>query len=352
MADPNAQSDSAGAIPIIGQWIKYGSRIGHALFPGSSPEQAARSVGAAVARTGVIQSTIIQSSPATTYESGGIIYPKPPADWDGTLAQWQRVAVLGGNTTKAPPRSNTPPPKAPPPTSSPPVNPNAPATPPDPFGWYWLATTMWQNRDAWIKLVQSDPRRFPQPKKPKKPKKLKPSALDPRLMRQSVQPKPTAQLAELTVPKIFAVRMRVSSIPRPAPRSQAVELTVPSITAKRLPVPTPTRSSATLPAKSASLLSWLNSPALSLLSRSGYQTRARPVTNILSLADPLTRPQTGALTSPLGAFAGVPSTADCSCAKKPGKKGRRKRRTVCYEGSYRETATGTRKLRRQEVPCK
>jgi len=42
-------------------------------------------------------------------------------------------------------------------------------------------------------------------------------------------------------------------------------------------------------------------------------------------------------------------TDECSCEKKKSKP--RKPRTVCYSGSYRETAKGLSKRRREQVPC-
>jgi hypothetical protein len=43
-------------------------------------------------------------------------------------------------------------------------------------------------------------------------------------------------------------------------------------------------------------------------------------------------------------------TDTCTCPKKKGKK--RKKRTVCYRGTYTETASGLTKRKREKVPCK
>lgn len=47
-----------------------------------------------------------------------------------------------------------------------------------------------------------------------------------------------------------------------------------------------------------------------------------------------------------------PAAAKCKCPKPKRKpRGPRKRRAVCYKGSYVETATGLRKRKREQVPC-
>lgn len=49
---------------------------------------------------------------------------------------------------------------------------------------------------------------------------------------------------------------------------------------------------------------------------------------------------------------GTPTkTKTCECKPKKRKKGPKKRRTVCYRGTYYETPTGTRKRKREQIPC-
>ena len=80
--------------------------------------------------------------------------------------------------------------------------------------------------------------------------------------------------------------------------------------------------------------------------------------NILRLTDPLTQPQTPGLTSSYtsvqsyGAFggSGAVGTNTCEC-KAPRKKRRKKKRTVCYSGTYIERADGTRKSKKRKVQC-
>jgi hypothetical protein len=59
--------------------------------------------------------------------------------------------------------------------------------------------------------------------------------------------------------------------------------------------------------------------------------------------------------SPLTSFVGdrVASSDDkrCKCGPKK-KRGKRKPRTTCYQGTFTETASGTRKLKRRKIPCR
>lgn len=87
---------------------------------------------------------------------------------------------------------------------------------------------------------------------------------------------------------------------------------------------------------------------------------------VIRLTDPLTQPQgplPGGNPFPLtgfqpavqtyGAFGGTPGavgTKTCEC-KAPRKKGRKKKRTVCYSGTYIERRDGTRKVKKRKVQC-
>jgi hypothetical protein len=82
--------------------------------------------------------------------------------------------------------------------------------------------------------------------------------------------------------------------------------------------------------------------------------------NVIRLTDPLTQPQSGLTSSTStmlsygSAFGGTPGqvgTNTCEC-KAPRKKGRKKKRTTCYSGTYIERADGTRKTKKRKVPCK
>lgn len=65
---------------------------------------------------------------------------------------------------------------------------------------------------------------------------------------------------------------------------------------------------------------------------------------------PAGRPRTSVptLTSPAGS---PPGDTRCTCTKSGKPRKPRKPRTTCYVGTYTETATGLRKVRREQVPC-
>ena len=371
---PNPDTQGGGSfgdnLGFASAFVKYGSMLGNAIFPGR-PSTLHVAAGPLLGR---ITSTIIPSASAADtigynpqtqpqYTGGDFQrYPKMPAGWTGGVSAWEAMVRRRGWTNlpavSTPTISATPPPTSGAPAPAPTYNlPDAYGNPASRIlGPANEALLFWTLAQGYLDQYLPNLRAYKVSQNPEYWRAKYPPKLDPRLMRRSMAkkaasttPKPDKQLAEIISPGSYAITPKIKRIP--APKLSTLEASGPAVSAPA-PMPTPTRSSATVPSSSSSLLSWLSSPLLGLLGRSGYQTRARPITNIVSLVDPLTRAQTGALTSPLGAFAGVPSTADCSCSKKPGKKGRKKRRTICYEGSYRETATGTRKLRRQEVPCK
>lgn len=96
----------------------------------------------------------------------------------------------------------------------------------------------------------------------------------------------------------------------------------------------------------------------------GFLQPAQGNRTVVRLTDPLTQPQPGngnpfPLTSPqtlvqsFGAFGGTPGavgTNTCEC-KAPRKKGRKKKRTVCYSGTFIERRDGTRKTKKRKVQC-
>lgn len=126
---------------------------------------------------------------------------------------------------------------------------------------------------------------------------------------------------------------------------------------RRLPMP------AAVPATPVKTPLWLQllgfaGPALlgALMPGQGNRT-------VLRLTDPLTQPRTDGNPFPLtgvqtavqsfGAFGGsggAVGTNTCEC-KPPRKKGRRKKRTVCYSGTFIERADGTRKTKKRKVQC-
>lgn len=77
------------------------------------------------------------------------------------------------------------------------------------------------------------------------------------------------------------------------------------------------------------------------------------------IRDPLTAPRTPAVSLPQTQTAGAQSfppmytaTQTCECQQPGKKRGKKKRRTVCYTGTFTERATGLSKRKRRKVPCK
>lgn len=283
----------------------------------------------------------------------GKYYPHAPREWTGTREQWESVCRSRGqvwNTLgeaeahgkakfgEKPPREA--PPKRAPPKPEVPKSPDAPRG--DVFPWIWLAQTVWENRDEITRAVFRTKLHIPTPA-PKPPAVSTPT-FTPKPPQLPPQP-------ALTVPRITARRLPVPKRKPVARVVPAPKLEVPTIYAHRLPTPRPTPRAAPTPAPAKpSLLSRFRFDPLTLaylLPRGATVTGGK----LRLVGDPLTGNIQSPLTSPLGSFAGVPSTPDCSCSKSPRKRGKRKQRTVCYEGSYRETARGTRKLRRRKVAC-
>lgn len=410
MAGADAGGNAGG---VIGAWFHYGIKIGHALFPGTSPEQAGRNAAAVIVNSGVIQTlrnrlgatvprVSVSTSPGpTTFPAGsgrsadaaarargagkhyyrgkdGKYYPQPPRDWDGTREQWEAVcrkrgqvydsladAERGGKSKfgiAAPP---APTPQRPVPTPD-----QMPTTGSDildkvagnipqvaallgylTIGKAWLdqyapgvADKIRRNRpiEDYMRRNPTLPvlQQYP-PGKYRFTGRLEPVTVTAKRM-QMPQPRPAPAPARA---------------PTQAPKRELAVLTVPQIVVPRMSAPAPGRTPAKVsaPAPGTALppkwKTFLDPLTLAYLLPRGAQ-RTGSGRKLRFTTDPLTVNIPGPLTSPLGAFAGVPNTAECSCSKSPKKRGKRKARTVCYEGTYRETANGIRKLRRKEVPCK
>lgn len=135
----------------------------------------------------------------------------------------------------------------------------------------------------------------------------------------------------------------------------------------RLPVPSPPPPA---PAKTPLWLQLLPliGPSLMQFLQPGQGNRT-----VVRLTDPLTRPQPDSPTQPgagnpfpwtgpltgfqpsvqsFGAFggSGAVGTNTCEC-KAPRKKRRKKKRTVCYSGTFIERRDGTRKTKKRKVQC-
>ncbi|MGB8853053.1 MAG: hypothetical protein WCC69_05750, partial [Pirellulales bacterium] len=164
---------------------------------------------------------------------------------------------------------------------------------------------------------------------------------------------------------------RAERVPEPRPpRAERVAIIAAElggdiyVNPKRLPVPKQPRPMPAPPPKQPLWLTLLPLLGPSLL---GFLQPGQGNRTVVRLTDPLTRPQPDSpggnpfpLTQPqtlvqsFGAFGGTPGavgTNTCEC-KAPRKKGRKKKRTVCYSGTYIERADGTRKTKKRKVPCK
>lgn len=389
---PGPDTLGGGGAGVVRAWIAVGSRLGHAIFPGTSTREGSQSFARAGLRLitpwllaqqrrppssqGSTTPTSSSSSSArggpTTAPSSrsrmgshyrgrdGKWYPYPPRDWSGTREQWEAVSRARGAVfdSRAAAEGSLrkrihgvldkpvpPPPRAPEPT---PQLPDAPkGTNFDVFPWVWLGQMIWDQRDAVTRAVFRTKLHIPVKPRPMPTPTALPAP--PRIPSENFPPAPQLPPQPLEVPKIYRPRMRVPRTVQPGRTTDT--LSVPTITAR--PLPTPKLSGppkpmpvATLP--KASIFSKFDPLTLAYLLPRGSKVEGG---KLRIVGDPLTANIPQPLTSPLGSFAGVPATADCSCSKSPKKRGKRKRRTVCYEGTYRETASGTRKLRRREVPC-
>jgi hypothetical protein len=178
-------------------------------------------------------------------------------------------------------------------------------------------------------------------------------------------------------PKVTAKRLPMPKFPkRPPPPVQRViiqqapgpkgytgpYLSVPRITARRLPVPrVPARAppAVKLPPKPLWQQLLAFTPAILPLLRPSQGNR-----NVIKLQDPLTPPSTGGLPFPqvstlvspyaqaFGYGASPPGSKAKSCVCTKRKRGPKKKRTVCYAGTFTERASGLNKRKRRRIPCK
>jgi hypothetical protein len=153
-----------------------------------------------------------------------------------------------------------------------------------------------------------------------------------------------------------APRSRTTPTTSNAPRSAPIPQSVPEISVTSTPIlitpPTLQRSSWTLP-RVSTIAQYL--PLLSLFPSGGRSPKTA------SFAPPLTpsKPPSVDLpptypTSPIQeAYFSQPSS-QCTCpdGSRGKSRGKKKKRTVCYSGTYTERATGLSKLKKRKVPCK
>jgi hypothetical protein len=163
-------------------------------------------------------------------------------------------------------------------------------------------------------------------------------------------------------PKLENIKVTASRIayPRPLERIKVTAKRMPRIetltpvkvtarTIPRHPAPAPTRST---------LLK--RYPVIGTLSRAllpylvtGLMPRRDPLT--VSIRDgvrspPVPTPQPEPSAAGFGSFGSFTSAGVCECP--PKRKGKKRRRTVCYSGTYTERASGLSKVKRRKIPCK
>lgn len=301
------------------------------------------------------------------------IAPRPTANLPAVIPQPQPVFSPPSTTVYYPPPSppggsgsSGIPPRPPPSGGTPPINPNAPPMPgPVVVGASWpliltsvlgpyVVPTVLQGGQAawdWIKAGRPLPK-GPTSRRPKVPKR----GPGPRAQPDDGRGNPFPPSG----PPITVI-VNMPAPPRP-PKKQPnpmAGLGQIRVTRRRLPIPTYTPPKPP-PPKTPLWLQLLPIVGPSLLSFLGPGQGNR---QIVRLTDPLTRPVTDGNPFPLtgsqtvvqsfGAFgppSGAVGTNTCEC-KAPRKKGRKKKRTVCYSGTFIERRDGTRKTKKRKVQC-
>lgn len=161
----------------------------------------------------------------------------------------------------------------------------------------------------------------------------------------------TPVVVNVYYPASPAARAPASTATGPAAKSPELEEI--KIYRPYLPMPAP------LPAPTWSSRVWSALPTVApLLLPLLTPAKKKPkLQNVLNYTDPLTQiqdaglafgPQVGDYGTPAG---GQPDGQTCECGPKK-KRGKKKPRTVCYRGTYTETASGLTKRKREKIPCR
>jgi hypothetical protein len=151
-------------------------------------------------------------------------------------------------------------------------------------------------------------------------------------------------------PSTPAPQIIIVQIPAQPPQVSAPS---PAVVPAQTPTATPTTAPAPAPAPKKPLWQQL----LEQYGSAPFTQKGKRPIKVVNFMDPLTPSySTGVDLAPMafgdyGAWSPDSTGTDaCTCPKKKGKK--RKKRTVCYRGTYTETASGLTKRKRQKVPCK
>jgi len=278
-----------------------------------------------------------------------------------TDAEWQaRQDALNRGRTTAPPKA--PPPKQPPPSAPTPDKYPMPPGLPVMFRNVWASLIAyavmyalpyiakkanesweayfrrWQDREAAHRAKGRTAGGGPRRGSPR----TRTSSLPPGIPQMPPAPAPAS-------PTVVVIRERAPVVPKV--EDPTAGLYVPVIWQRPLPVPAP------LPAPAPVVSPWLKygqllapfaAPLLSSLTQPGKGAARRRDPLTINTAAPLSSTSSYVFG---GGYAGTPGTNTCEC-KSPKKRGKKRKRTVCYSGTYTEKASGLRKLKKRKVPCK
>lgn len=163
-------------------------------------------------------------------------------------------------------------------------------------------------------------------------------------------PKRPASTPIDTTPPLTSVPVYTPYLPIPAAAPAPVPSTVPSGASS-------STTARTVLGMSPAQLAGLALPTLlALLNTSSNSKRRDPLSGIPNVGgNPLLGFQPGAYPLPNSGGSwltgGSGSTGLCDCAPKRKARGEKKRRTVCYSGTFRERASGLSKVKKRRVSC-
>jgi len=211
------------------------------------------------------------------------------------------------------------------------------------------AQRWYRNRDnAGLERVKVTAKRVPYPK----------DQLSRVVVRAKRIPVPTASPygfpTTVSIPGRAGSAVRV--LPRPAPGAVATPVLSPVVvTAKRIPMPAPAPAPSVWSRAGSILWSTVGKPYVDQKLVQFGQPKVRkqrlPAVNPFYGPAPGQAPLTAVQPFAVPSAAPEPARKKCRCPTKRKKSGPRKRRSICYKGSYTETATGLRKHKREQVPC-
>lgn len=180
-----------------------------------------------------------------------------------------------------------------------------------------------------------------QPRVPQPPSPVLPGTSPDRTVPSS-EPRTPRSEPRLDLPTIEVPEIQPSALPRPRsvplPTAGTLRTALPAVLGLGLPFALPSLLPSSSPRNRGVTLSPLQP--------------GRTIDSLNRFPEPigLTRFQPGALASPLPRSSSSGDNCQCTKPTKPRKP--RKPRTVCYRGTYVETARGTSKFKREKIPCR